>query len=170
MSMKHIIYTKYSITSWTKSQPNSVFLNQKLSFSNLFWTSVIITFSVLSDMVRTSHLSMIAGPKDHLCKILKALTAFTQVISENSHLWLMTECAARSTGNLRSWCLWSRSVYWSILYSTSHKHAHKTPRKLLHFYRTEEGFWPDFADIKHDYTQELYRYYSSFISKCPRTG
>ena len=31
-------------------------------------------FSVRSDMVRTSHLSMIAGPKDHLCKILKALT------------------------------------------------------------------------------------------------
>ena len=58
----------------TKSQQNSVFLNQKLSFSNLFWTSVIITFSVRSDMVRTSHLSMIAGPKDHLCKILKALT------------------------------------------------------------------------------------------------
>ena len=58
----------------TKSQQNSVFLNQKLSFSNLFRTSVIITFSVRSDMVRTSHLSMIAGAKDHLCKILKALT------------------------------------------------------------------------------------------------
>ena len=62
----------------TKSQQNSVFLNQKLSFSNLFWTSVIITFSVRSDMVRTSHLSMIAGPKDHLCKILKALTGIVR--------------------------------------------------------------------------------------------
>ena len=27
-----------------------------------------------------------------------------------------------------------------------------SPPKLLGFYRTEDGFWPDFADIKHDYT------------------
>ena len=41
-----------------------------------------------------------------------------------------------------------------------------------------ENFWaftgpriePDFANIKHDYTQEFYRSYSSFISLCPRTG
>ena len=46
----------------------------------------------------------------------------------------------------------------------------QTPRKLLGFYRTEDRFWPDFADIKHDYTQEFYRSYSSFISQCPRTG
>ena len=45
----------------------------------------------------------------------------------------------------------------------------QTPQKLLGFYWTEEGFWPDFADIKHDYTQEFYLSYSSFISKCPRT-
>ena len=40
----------------------------------------------------------------------------------------------------------------------------------LLFYRNEEGFWPDFAGIKHDHTQEFYRSCSSFISKCPRTG
>ena len=44
----------------------------------------------------------------------------------------------------------------------------QTPRKLLG--RTEDRFWPDFADIKHDYTQEFYQSYSSFISQCPRTG
>ena len=58
---------------------------KKVSFSNLFWTSVIITFSVRSDMVRTSHLSMIAGPKDHLCKILKALTGRSLHISWSRH-------------------------------------------------------------------------------------
>ena len=47
---------------------------------------------------------------------------------------------------------------------------YQTLRKLFGFYQTEEGFWPDFADIKHDYTQEFYRSYSFFISKCPRTG
>ena len=46
----------------------------------------------------------------------------------------------------------------------------QTPRKLLSFYRTEDRFWPDFANIKHDYTEEFYRSYSSFISQCPRTG
>ena len=46
----------------------------------------------------------------------------------------------------------------------------QTPRKLLGFHRTEDRFWPEFADIKHDYTQELYWSYSSFISQCPRTG
>ena len=35
---------------------------------------------------------------------------------------------------------------------------------------TKDRFWPDFANIKHDYTQEFYRSYSSFISQCPRTG
>ena len=70
----------------TKSQQNSVFLNQKL---NLFWTSVIITFSVRSDMVRTSHLSMIAGPKDQLCKILKALTAEYSKKESRLCLWNM---------------------------------------------------------------------------------
>ena len=46
----------------------------------------------------------------------------------------------------------------------------QTRQKILSFYRTEEGFWPDFADIKHDYAQEFYQSYSSSISKCPRTG
>ena len=46
----------------------------------------------------------------------------------------------------------------------------QTPQKLLGFYRTEEEFWPDFTDIKHDYTQEFNWSYSFFISKCPRTG
>ena len=32
--------------------------------------------------------------------------------------------------------------------------------KLFGFYRTAEGFWPDFADFTHDYTQEFYRSYS----------
>ena len=46
----------------------------------------------------------------------------------------------------------------------------QTPRKLLGFHWTEDRFWPDFADIKHDYTQEFYRSYTSFISQCPRTS
>ena len=46
----------------------------------------------------------------------------------------------------------------------------QTQRKLLGFHQTEDRFGPDFADIKHDYTQEFYRSYSSFISQCPRTG
>ena len=41
----------------------------------------------------------------------------------------------------------------------------QTLRTLLCFYWTEEGFWPDFADIKHDYTQEFYRSCPSFISQ-----
>ena len=41
----------------------------------------------------------------------------------------------------------------------------QTQRNLLGFYRTEEGFCPDFADIKPDYTQEFYRSYSSFSAK-----
>ena len=36
--------------------------------------------------------------------------------------------------------------------------------KTLGFYWTEDRFWPDFDDIKHDYTQEFYRSYSSFIN------
>ena len=32
------------------------------------------------------------------------------------------------------------------------------------------GILPDFADIEHDYTQEFYRSYSSFIIKCPMTS
>ena len=28
----------------------------------------------------------------------------------------------------------------------------QTPRKLFGFYQTKEGFWPDCADFKHDYT------------------
>ena len=35
---------------------------------------------------------------------------------------------------------------------------------------TEEGFWPDFAVFKHDYTQEFYRSHSVFTGKCPRTS
>ena len=46
----------------------------------------------------------------------------------------------------------------------------QTLQKLLGFHQTEDRFWPDFADIKHDYTQECYRSYSSFISQGPRTG
>ena len=58
-----------------------------------------------------------------------------------------------------------------MIWKTSCEHWHlQTPRKLFGFYRTEDKFWPDFADIKHDYTQEFYRSYSSFISQCPRTG
>ena len=46
----------------------------------------------------------------------------------------------------------------------------QTQRKLLGFYRTKDRFWSDFANIKHDYTQEFYQSYSAFISQCPRTG
>ena len=34
----------------------------------------------------------------------------------------------------------------------------------------DQEFWSDFAHIKHDYTQEFYRSYSSFSHKYPRTG
>ena len=40
----------------------------------------------------------------------------------------------------------------------------QTPRKLLNLYRTEEGFWPDFADIKYDYTQYFYRSLNHLLS------
>ena len=46
----------------------------------------------------------------------------------------------------------------------------QTPLKLLGFYWTECRFGPDFADIKHCYTQKFYRSYSSFISQCPRSS
>ena len=42
--------------------------------------------------------------------------------------------------------------------------------QTLGFYQTAEGFWPDFADFKHDYTHKFYRSYKFFISKCPRIG
>ena len=31
----------------------------------------------------------------------------------------------------------------------------QTLQKLFGFYQTEEGFWTDFADLKHDYTKVL---------------
>ena len=46
----------------------------------------------------------------------------------------------------------------------------QTPWKLLGFHWTKDRFWPDFTDIKHDYIQEFYRSYSSFISQCLRTA
>ena len=46
----------------------------------------------------------------------------------------------------------------------------QTPRKLLGFYWIKCRFWPDFAYIKHCYTQKFYCSYSSFISQCLRTG
>ena len=49
-------------------------------------------------------------------------------------------------------------------------HRFQTPQKLWGFHQTQDRFWPYFTDIKHDYTQEFYRSYSSFISQCPRTG
>ena len=39
----------------------------------------------------------------------------------------------------------------------------QTPQTILGFYQTKEGFQPDFADFKHDYTQEFYQSYS-FLS------
>ena len=42
--------------------------------------------------------------------------------------------------------------------------------KTFGFYRAEEGFQPDFANFKHDYTQEFYWSCSFFISKCLKTG
>ena len=42
-------------------------------------------------------------------------------------------------------------------HNTSQPLPVQTPRKLLDFYPTEDRFWPDFADIKHGYTQEFYR-------------
>ena len=41
----------------------------------------------------------------------------------------------------------------------------ETPRKLSGFHQTKERFWPDFADIKHYYTQVFYRSFSFFISQ-----
>ena len=41
----------------------------------------------------------------------------------------------------------------------------QTLQQLLGFYQTEDTFWPDFADIKHNYTEEFYRSYSPFISQ-----
>ena len=40
----------------------------------------------------------------------------------------------------------------------------QTLRKLFDFYWTEEGFWPNFVDFKHNYIQEFYRSYSFFLS------
>ena len=40
----------------------------------------------------------------------------------------------------------------------------QTQRKLLGFCQTEDRFLPDFADIKHGYTQNFYWSYSSFIT------
>ena len=94
-------------------------------------------------------------------------------------------CGGR--GALTSNCVWGthpQCIYWwgalylhlmwavtSICRGLEHSPVHlQTPRKLLGFYRTKEGFQPDFADFKHDYTHEFYRSYSFFISKCPRTG
>ena len=71
--------------------------------------------------------------------------------------------------------LCARVLEWQLLSGPAMFHTFlstspQTPPRLLGFYRTKGGFWPDFADIKHDYTQEFYRSYSSFISKCLRTG
>ena len=33
---------------------------------------------------------------------------------------------------------------------------YQTPRKLVGFHRTKDRYWSDFADTKHDYTQEFY--------------
>ena len=64
-------------------------------------------------------------------------------------------------------CMDKYNTHWL---HASHLGLDQTPQKLLGFHRTEDRFWPDFADIKHDNTQEFYWSYSSFISQCPRTG
>ena len=79
---------------------------------------------------------------------------------------------------LNIWC-WKHTDYGSLFKKKksvifnakieSHDRHHEII-KLFGFHRTEDRFWPDFADIKHDYTQEFYRSYLSFTSQCPRTG
>ena len=71
------------------------------------------------------------------------------------------------TGPIGNWL--ANGIRPVLISQTAHVYR-QTPQKLLGFYRTKEGFWPDFADTKHDYTQEIYRSYSFFFSKCPRTG
>ena len=77
-----------------------------------------------------------------------------------------------------SWFLWVGPPMVLLLIETSHSIYHKAS---LDKWATDTaktfGLLPDrkgnlawFADIKHDYTQEFYRSYSSFISKYARTG
>ena len=78
--------------------------------------------------------------------------------------WYLIRVVGRMTSS--EWfSIWETSS--NIIYFND---VRQTRQKLLGFYRTEKEFWPDFAHLKHDYTQEFYRSYSSFISKCPRTG
>ena len=56
--------------------------------------------------------------------------------------------------------------YWSCshgIFWFQRQKSQQTMRKLSGYYRTKEGFRPDFADFKHDYTQEFYWSYS-FLS------
>ena len=61
--------------------------------------------------------------------------------------------------------------------SAAYKQPHKGVRSLLASYgdsnvwpggllQATVRFWPDFADIKHGYTQAFYQSYSSIISQC----
>ena len=104
---------------------------------------------------------------------------------ESSAVWIIMAChysgVTRSTVAARTLHWIGATIYYAstgitlihtpdIISIAKSKSAVQTPRNLLGFHRTEDRFWPDFADIKHDYTQQFYRSYSSFISQCPRTG
>ena len=45
----------------------------------------------------------------------------------------------------------------------------QTPWKFWGVYWKEDGFRFDFADLKHDYSEEFCQFYPFFIGKCPRS-
>ena len=50
---------------------------------------------------------------------------------------------------------WEKICVFGFKFNLLHVDAIQTLRKLTGFHWTEDRFWPDFANIKHDYTQEL---------------
>ena len=70
--------------------------------------------------------------------------------------------------NIWGGLIWRRSP--NLTRSLKLVAAPRHRENFLGFYRTKDRFGPGLADIKHDYTQQFYQSYSSFISQCPRTG
>ena len=99
------------------------------------------------------------------CGISCLFLTLACVTSVPYHMVSYSECIAIGIGDIRC-----AGVSFQPYLSWLNMRKPQTPRKLLGFHRIEDRFWPDFTDIKHDYTQKFYRSYSSFISHCLRTG
>ena len=95
----------------------------------------IISISSFACNHKNIYLHSISKKENHLISFFKSAPSLTHCVPLKPY------------GVIELGQYWFR--YWHYLNQL-------TRQNLLGFYRTKEGFWPDFADFKHDYTQEFY--------------